>query len=61
MELSFVPWHLLSMATFGLTDLFYASAYITATRCEFYAAVLVFLPCYKIPLKISTCQAAPTL
>ena len=39
MELSFVPWHLLSMATFGLTDLFYASAYITATRCEFYAAV----------------------
>ncbi len=39
MELSFVPWHLLSMATVGLTDLFYASAYITATRCEFYAAV----------------------
>ncbi|MFQ9806069.1 MAG: hypothetical protein ACLR07_06170 [Christensenellales bacterium] len=34
MELSFVPWHLLSMATFGLTDLFYASAYITATRCR---------------------------
>ena len=39
MELSFVPWHLLSLATFGLSSLFYSSAYLSAARCEFYAAV----------------------
>ena len=39
LELSFVPWHLLSLATFGLSSLFYSSAYLSAARCEFYAAV----------------------
>lgn len=39
MEFSFVPWHLLSLATFGLSSLFYSSAYLSAARCEFYAAV----------------------
>ena len=39
MELSLVPWHLLSLATFGLSSLFYSSAYLSAARCEFYAAV----------------------
>lgn len=39
LEFSFVPWHLLSLATFGLSSLFYSSAYLSAARCEFYAAV----------------------
>lgn len=39
LELSFVPWHLLNLATFGLSSLFYSSAYLSAARCEFYAAV----------------------
>lgn len=39
LELSFVPWHLLSLATFGLSSLFYSSACLSAARCEFYAAV----------------------
>ena len=39
MELSFVPWHILSLATLGLSSLFYSSAYLSAVRCEFYAAV----------------------
>ena len=39
MELSFVPWHILSLATLGLSSLFYSSAYLSAVRCEFYASV----------------------
>ena len=37
LELTFVPWKLLGIATLGLTDFFYVNAYKTATLAEYYA------------------------
>lgn len=39
MELTMLPWHLLSIATVGLSDLFFGCAYRTAVRAEFFAHV----------------------
>ncbi len=39
MELTMLPWHLLSIATVGLSDLFFGCAYRTAVRTEFFAHV----------------------
>ena len=38
-ELSFFGWYLLSAATLGLSDLFYANAYRTAAFAEYYAGL----------------------
>lgn len=37
LELTFVPWKILGIATLGLTDFFYINAYKTATFAEYYA------------------------
>lgn len=37
LELTFVPWKILGIATLGLTDLLYVNAYKTATFAEYYA------------------------
>ena len=37
LELTFVPWKFLGIATLGLTDFFYVNAYKTATLAEYYA------------------------
>ncbi len=36
-ELSFIGWNLLSLITFGLSDLLFANAYQCAAFCEYYA------------------------
>ena len=36
LDLSFIPWFLLSGLTFGIVGIFYVNPYVNATRAEFY-------------------------
>ena len=39
LDLSFIPWQLLSAVTGGLLGVFFLNSYTTATECEYYAAL----------------------
>lgn len=49
MELTFVPWKLLGMATMGLTDLLFVNAYKTAAFAEYYACLRAAAKEKKLP------------
>lgn len=39
LDLSFILWHMLSMFTCGLSEIFYVSPYVNLTRASFYRAI----------------------
>lgn len=39
LQFSFIGWHILSMLTFGILNVFYVNPYLQATLAEFYSAV----------------------
>ena len=44
LDLSFIPWNILSTITFGLVGLFYVSPYQDATYAELYDALAAGMP-----------------